>query len=462
MATPGDRGPGLFRKSVGAQNSMQVECLGMTFDSEEARREHFLARLKEKLPELRQRPDFPVAEDEDILRLSDPPYYTACPNPFLAEFVERHGRPQDPDEPYHREPFAVDVSAGKTDALYRAHGYHTKVPHQAIVPSILHYTQPGDLVLDGFCGSGMTGVAAQWCGAAPPAYRRELEQRWQAEERDPPAWGARRVILGDLSPAATFIAANYNLPFDVAAFSEAASQLLQDVEAEIGWMYETLHTDGKTTGRIDYTVWSEVFSCPNCAGEVVFLDEALDKTTRRTRSGFPCPHCAAKLTKDNLVRSFETLPDPATGRPWKRIRLRPVLIDYRVGDTRYEKAPDAADLRVLDRVAGLPLPPEVPTDAFPIDEMYHGSRLAPKGFTHVHHLFLPRAAQALAALWRRAAGCEEPRLRNTSVPHFWRFQAHVRGNWGSGGSEPGGDGVVRSSRSGRRSNRLSWSTCSIL
>lgn len=34
----------------------------MTFDQEDARREHFLARLKEKLPELRQRPDFPVAD----------------------------------------------------------------------------------------------------------------------------------------------------------------------------------------------------------------------------------------------------------------------------------------------------------------------------------------------------------------------------------------------------------------
>ena len=136
-----------------------VECLGMTFESEDARRTYFLDRLKEKLPELRKRPDFPVGEDDDILRLSDPPWYTACPNPFLAEFVGHHGRPYDPDEPYHREPFAVDVSEGKTDPLYRAHGYHTKVPHRAIVPSILHYTKPGDLILDGFCGAGMTGVA---------------------------------------------------------------------------------------------------------------------------------------------------------------------------------------------------------------------------------------------------------------------------------------------------------------
>ena len=405
-----DPAPTLLRDD--AAGAGPVECLGLTFESDAARREHFLERLKAALPELRQRPDFPAAADEDVLRLSDPPYYTACPNPFVAEFVERHGRPYDAGQPYHREPFAVDVSVGKTDPLYRAHGYHTKVPHRAIVPSILHYTRPGDLVLDGFCGSGMTGVAAQWCGTAPDAYRRELEKQWAAEGRAAPAWGARRAVLGDLSPAAAFIAGNYNLPFDVDAFARAARALLDDVEAEIGWMYETRHADGARRGRIDYTVWSEVFACPECAGEIVFIDEALDQETGKTRKEFPCPQCGAALTKATLERSFETLVDPASREPRRRIRLRPVAIVYTVDGARHRKTPDADDLATLDRIGGLPLPPEVPTATFPIDAMYHGSRLAPKGFTHVHHLFLPRAAHALAALWRRAAAHDDPRLRN--------------------------------------------------
>ena len=408
----GDSVPRLDLKPPKKEAVERIECLGMTFESDAARREYFLSRLKEKLPELRERPDFPHGKDEDILRLSDPPYYTACPNPFLADFVAHHGRPYDPEESYHREPYAVDVSVGKTDKLYRAHGYHTKVPHLAIVPSILHYTKPGDLVLDGFCGSGMTGVAAQWCGTAPEAYRHELEQQWKEEGREAPEWGARRVILGDLSPAATFIAANYNIPFDVEAFAAAGRRLLDDVEDEIGWMYETLHTDGKTKGRINFTVWSEVFSCPECAGDVVFLEEALDKVTQKTRSEFPCPHCSAELTKRRLGRFFETLVDPASGEPWKRIRLRPVLINYRVDGARHEKEPDLSDLSTLDRIRNLDLPIEIPTNTFPIKEMYHGSRLSPKGFTHVHHLFLPRAAHALAAMWRYVTKHKDYRLRN--------------------------------------------------
>ncbi|MBI4882199.1 MAG: DNA methylase, partial [Planctomycetes bacterium] len=288
-----DHTSGLFPEVDAGSSAGPVACLGMTFESDEARRTYFLENLKEKLPELRKRSDFPLgpdggpAADEDILRLSDPPYYTACPNPFLADFVKHHGRPYDPEEPYHREPFAVDVSEGKTDPLYKAHGYHTKVPHLAIVPSILHYTRPDGIVLDGFCGSGMTGVAAQWCGTAPVAYRRALEEHWENEGRGKPEWGARRVILGDLSPAATFIAAGYNVPFDVDSFARAARRLLKDVEEEIGWMYETLHTDGKTKGRINYTVWSEVFSCPECARDVVFVDEALDEETKRVKKEFP-------------------------------------------------------------------------------------------------------------------------------------------------------------------------------
>ena len=54
-----------------ATSTGPVACLGMTFASDEARRPHFLQALKE-LPELRKRPEFPLAEDEDILRLSAP------------------------------------------------------------------------------------------------------------------------------------------------------------------------------------------------------------------------------------------------------------------------------------------------------------------------------------------------------------------------------------------------------
>ena len=409
----------LFEKSyeeeLEAGRGQPVECLGITFENDEKRREYFLEKLRQKLkdPEFRKIEGFPIGEDEDIVRLSDPPYYTACPNPFLTEYMECHGRPYDPDEPYHREPFAVDVSVGKTDPLYKAHGYHTKVPHRAIVPSVLHYTKPGDIVLDGFCGSGMTGVAAQWCGAAPSDYRRKLEDHWKKEGRKAPEWGARRVILGDLSPAATFIAANYNIPFDLTTFSHTAAELLSDVESEIGWMYETLHSDGETKGRINYTVWSEVFSCPECTGEVVFLDEALDKETKRVRTEFPCPTCRASLSRRRLERLYISRYDSEIGKTIRVPKHIPMLVNYNIGKSRYEKNIDDQDGATLRRIEELNLPSELPATELPYMHMTHErARMDMVGITHLHHFFLPRAAHALVAMWHRVVECEDHRLRN--------------------------------------------------
>ena len=405
------------REEAGEYGTKHVTCLGFTFESDDARREHFLRLLRERLPELRKRPDFPHGDDEAILRMSDPPYYTACPNPFLADFVAHHGRPYDPDEGYHREPYAVDVSVGKTDKLYRAHPYHTKVPHLAIVPSILHYTRPGDVVLDGFCGSGMTGVAAQWCGTAPESYRKELEARWKAEGREAPEWGARRGVLGDLSPAATFIAANYNIPFDVDEFAGVGRRLLDDLEEEVGWMYESLHTDGKTKARINYTVWSEVFGCPECAGEIVFTRAALNMATKRVRKKFPCPHCAKQLTRRALERLPVTHIDPVRQEPFEAPKRVPVLINCDGKGGRGAKKVDVGDLDLLGRVGQLPWPVEIPHD-----RMMHVAdgtevwgdewRSGVASFTHVHHIFQPRAAQALAGAWRRAMRHPDPRTRS--------------------------------------------------
>ncbi|MCI0526733.1 MAG: hypothetical protein L0Y56_04675 [Nitrospira sp.] len=75
-----------------------VECLGMTFENDEARRAYFLEKLRKKLKdsEFCKIEGFPIGEDEDILALSDPPYYTACPNPFIEDFIKYYGKPYDP------------------------------------------------------------------------------------------------------------------------------------------------------------------------------------------------------------------------------------------------------------------------------------------------------------------------------------------------------------------------------
>ena len=398
---------------MGAKHPQPFECLGLTFPSDDARREHFVKLLAEKLkdPAFRVEEGFPVGSDAAILAMSDPPYYTACPNPWLTEFVTHYGRPYDPAEKYAREPMAIDVSEGKTDSLYKAHSYHTKVPHLAIVPSILHYTEPGDVVLDGFAGSGMTGVAAQWCGTAPAAYRHKLEMEWKKAGTPAPKWGARRVVLNDLSPAATFIGANYNLPFDVNAFATAGKQLLRDVEREIGWMYETLHSDGKTKARIQFTVWSECLSCQSCGGEVVFTSAALDEESQRIAKSIACPHCGAEATKEQMDLIFESFVDPSSGNIEQRPKRTPAIIFYKIGKSVYSKSPDKYDLEIISRINNLTLPSELPTNVLPDCQMTRVGRMRTTKTESIHHMFLPRAGHAMGYLWRIARENTDHRTR---------------------------------------------------
>ena len=63
-----------------------------------------------------------------------------------------------------RRPMIMNIKGSKGSVFYRAHSYHTKVPVEGLVQLIEHYTDPGDVVLDPFCGSGQTGVAAVLTG----------------------------------------------------------------------------------------------------------------------------------------------------------------------------------------------------------------------------------------------------------------------------------------------------------
>jgi len=395
-----------------------VECLGMTFPNDDERRKYYLEKLAEKLkdPAFRKIEGFPIGEDEDILALSDPPYYTACPNPWLDDFVKHYGIPYNPKKSYHREPFAADVSEGKNQPIYIAHAYHTKVPHRAIIRYILHYTEPGDLVLDGFAGSGMTGVATQFCSDRAEVealgYRVQHDGTIHNELGQPfSKLGARRAILNDLSPAATFIASNYNMPVDMPAFDGEAKRILREVEEELGWMYETAHKRGNAKGRINYTVWSEVLACPECSGEIVFSREAFDVKTESVRDRFPCPHCSAMVSKNNLELLYDSHFDSAIGETVKRPKRVPVLINYSVGKAKYEKEPDKEDLSLIDRIEKMSLPEHVPTTKLPDMQMTRVGRMQTAKVTHVHHFFLSRTAQLLAAFWEKADGLAPGSIR---------------------------------------------------
>lgn len=378
-------------------------------------------RLREKLadPEFRQIEGFPIGEDEDILALSDPPYYTACPNPFLPEIIERWQAERaalraelrladgstnngDSAEPtYHREPPAIDIAESRNNAFVNAHSYATKVPHRAVMTFLLHFTHPGDIVYDGFAGTGMTAVAAQLCGKPEKRFKHRIESKFASAGLQTPQWGERRCIANDLSPAAMFIAANLNLDTIGRDFERAAKALHEGLQEECGWMYQTRHSDGKQ-GRIHATIWSDVFICGECGEEIVFWDAAVDIPGRQVLEEFPCPTCRATQSKSHLDRSWTTKFDSVLNTTINQIKMVPVLVSYWMPGyrSRLEKQPDQEDLERIQEIETMQIPYWYPVKRFlEGDESRRNDKY---GLTHVHHLFTHRNLRCLAAAFSRA------------------------------------------------------------
>ncbi len=226
-------------------------------------------------------------------------YYSSGPNPNLRKFAEEHAAPYDPEnDDYNVPPFDQPITTTKATAIYNMHTYWSKKPHDAIQQYIRHYTQPGDLVLDPFCGSGGTALAALMEG--------------------------RAAIAIDLSPAATFITKNYCTPVDVDELQRAFEELKAKVKPEMDWLYETRcdRCDGRATTA--YTVYSYVFECPKCGERTPLFD--CPEVQVAGKDGKPksinvCPQCHARKAGDPEEYEIST-------RSSKRFDPVPVLVSY--------------------------------------------------------------------------------------------------------------------------------------
>lgn len=170
----------------------------------------------------------------------EPGFYSSGPNSNLRSFVEKHRRSYDPEnDKYSKEPRVLQKVLSRGDAIFNMHTYHKGKKHyEAIMAYLDWFTEEGDLVLDLFCGSGMTGVAAV------------------ATRRKP--------ILIDLSPAATFITRHYCVPPNPERAQIAIDLLMGKVKQEIENLYETRCDRCNGRAITDSVVWSQKFQCERC------------------------------------------------------------------------------------------------------------------------------------------------------------------------------------------------------
>ena len=301
---------------------------------------------------------------------------------------------------------------------------------------LLHYTQPGDLVLDSYCGTGMTGVAAQLCGDrraveslgyivnAKGVIFEKVEGDGKSQLRPFSKLGVRRPILNDLSVVGGFIGYNFNASVNVSDLERATENISRQLRERHGWMYQTLHQpteeqlkigmklvgqsetpDLSVAGQaasINYTVWSDVFSCPECAHEIVFFDVALDHEKGGVKDELACPSCRACFGKKEMGRFWTTSIDQALNQQVKQAKQVPVLINYSVGRQRFEKRPDAVDTALLGKIVNLSIQSKYPATRMP--DGAETRRNDPIGITHTHHFYTHRNLLCLASLRSMCSG----------------------------------------------------------
>ncbi len=330
--------------------------------------------LAEKLPQLKSIEGFPLGKDEDILAISQPPIYTACPNPYIEDFIKEYGKPYDENnDNYSREPFVGDVSFGRNDPLLNAHFYHTKVPPKAIEVSIKHYTNEGDIVLDGFGGTGTTGIAASRTN--------------------------RKAIISDLSPIAAFISANQNMQVSITKIFDAVNIISKNVKSSFNELY-SVKVDSQHR-KINYTIWSDAFECPICKEPYFYFDKFVDFENDSIRDHVNCTNCGGDLEKDNANKVFEEYFDPIIGRTVNRPVQRPALISYLIGAKKSYKKPDNEDFELIQKIETTQLSNWVPSNQI----MFKGDDFGDlwragyhKGYTNTHHFYSKRNLIALSLL----------------------------------------------------------------
>jgi DNA-directed RNA polymerase subunit RPC12/RpoP len=259
---------------------------------------------------------------------------------------------------------------------------------------ILYYTQPGDIVFDGFAGTGMTGVACGKCSDKNEVSKYQISGKV----------GIRHCICGDLSPIASFISYNFNNPVSNKLLKFEASQLLQKAREELGYLYKTKHTNGDY-GNISYVIWSDQFVCENCGGSYIYWNQALNENLE-FRDAIVCPHCHSKVSKskDLILKETET---SANGNLITIPSKVPVLINYEYNKKKYFKVPDKEDLELIESIKTKKISSFIPLQEIP--DGVKTRELLKAGYKDVSDLYTKRNLLVFSYLWNETKG--KPILR---------------------------------------------------
>ena len=161
--------------------------------------------------------------------------------------------------------------------IYKIHRYFARRPYSVFYELIKHYSNPGGIVLDPFCGGGVTVVEG-------------LKLR-------------RKLIGVDLNPLATFVTKMECTDINLDKLEGTFKKITNAVKNGISKFYLSKCPKCKKLTPFHWMKWSYVFECPNCKKKV-----AIEKLKKYGSGRYECLHCEekfkpikAKIVSDALI-----------------------------------------------------------------------------------------------------------------------------------------------------------------
>jgi len=142
------------------------------------------------------------------------------------------------------------------------------------------------------------------------------------------------------------------------------------------------------------------------------MELAFKVKEREVKDSFACPACGKELTKRDLEKYLESEYDSLRQSLHRQVVHELYLVSR--GERRHSKLERATDTdhALLKYAAEHSLPDGIPFVRLPLERMYHGSRLGPKGIEYIHDLYFRRQLITLAEIWNRAKDIPNARLRS--------------------------------------------------
>lgn len=289
--------------------------------------------------------------------------------------------------------YSKPLPSSRSGAFYNTFPYPTKISPEAIAVYIACSTNPGDLVLDAFAGSGSTGVAALLC-EHPTERMRKITKDLNVT----PVWGARNAVLYEIGTYASFAIKTILSRLSSREFTIAVDNFLKKAQDLVGGLYEAIDLAGDT-GTIRYVIWSEVLECPSCHSEISYFEHGTSRDPVRFKDEIVCPYCKKVHHVEEMPFTTEEHYDRLLHKQVSRKKRVPAWIYGTTNGYNWDRQATEADAAYIAQIESTCDVDDVPQE-IQWGELHRAGYHY--GITHLHHFYTARNYIVMSKLWKLA------------------------------------------------------------